>query len=221
MDYYHLCEKHALGKFLKRYSSSSNVILDLGCGDGRWTKRLIGRNIVGIDMSIRQLGKARQNCSARPNIYLIRGDAENLPLKSNAFDTIISLHVIYLSPNPEAFLRELYRVLKPGGICILDLPNPYFPRIRKPLTEEIGEYTYGASEIKKFKGMNFSFFTKNDNLKVNIWEGYQLLFPISKTGIHSNLIRRFLLFLEELAKKLPFSYIVFSECIVVLQRWPV
>lgn len=52
----------------------------------------------------------------------LQGDGQMLPIKSDLIDTIISIDVLEHVPNPEKFVHELFRVLKPGGMVILSTP---------------------------------------------------------------------------------------------------
>jgi len=58
----------------------------------------------------------------RSNSIDLRGDGQQLPIKSKIFDTIISIDVLEHVPNPEKFVSEMFRVIKPGGMVILSTP---------------------------------------------------------------------------------------------------
>jgi len=106
-------------------------ILDLGSGSGRdcfIASYLAGPDgyVVGLDMTDEQLAVAHRHIDYhmgkfgydRPNVDFRRGLIEKLDeagLEDNAFDIVISNCVINLCPDKEAALREIYRVLKPGG----------------------------------------------------------------------------------------------------------
>jgi ubiquinone/menaquinone biosynthesis C-methylase UbiE len=106
-------------------------ILDLGSGSGRDVYALAGLVgpegfVVGVDMTDEQLDVARRHVDFHskafgypaPNVEFHKGYIEklnDLGLEDGSFDIIISNCVINLSPDKEAVLREVYRLLKPGG----------------------------------------------------------------------------------------------------------
>ena len=140
-------------------------ILDVGCGRGLMligaAKRLATGKAVGVDLwqTEDQSGNnpetTRQNAHAEgviDRIEIKTGDARQLPFESHAFDVVLSswaLHNIYDPQGRAQALREMVRVLKPGGrVAILDIRHT-------------AEYTQvlrdgGMSEVKR-SGPNFIF----------------------------------------------------------------
>ena len=105
----------------RRALSDSSRILDAGCGAGAVLKRVerFG-HAVGVDLSDDALGF----CRARGLRDLVRGDVNALPFASESFETVISSSVLYHQwvADVGAALRDLRRVLKPGGRLVLNLP---------------------------------------------------------------------------------------------------
>jgi arsenite methyltransferase len=98
------------------------VVLDLGSGGGidvLLSARRVGPNgkAYGLDMTDEMLELARQNQDRAgiANAEFLKGEIENIPLPDNAVDVVISNCVINLSADKGAVLREVFRVLKPGG----------------------------------------------------------------------------------------------------------
>jgi trans-aconitate methyltransferase len=86
-------------------------VLDLGCGDGALTERLVaaGCRVIAVDSSPEQIGAARaRGLDAR------RGRAETLPFKAE-FDAVFSNAVLHWIPDAAAVLASVRRALKPGG----------------------------------------------------------------------------------------------------------
>ncbi|PHX73658.1 MAG: arsenite S-adenosylmethyltransferase [Chitinophagaceae bacterium] len=99
-----------------------DVVVDLGSGAGN--DCFIARHetgdsgkVIGIDFTPAMIDKARQNAETRGfnNVEFRQGDIENMPITSNAADVIVSNCVLNLVPNKDAVIKEIYRVLKPGG----------------------------------------------------------------------------------------------------------
>ena len=102
--------------------SPGEVVLDLGSGGGidvLLSAKRVGPTgkTYGLDMTDEMLELAKQN-QARAgitNAEFLKGEIEHIPLPDNAVDVVISNCVINLSADKAAVLREVFRVLKPGG----------------------------------------------------------------------------------------------------------
>ncbi len=99
-----------------------DVVIDLGSGAGN--DAFIARHetgpggkVIGIDFTPAMIEKARTNAEVRGynNVEFRQGDIENMPVTSNAADVIVSNCVLNLVPNKDAVIKEIFRVLKPGG----------------------------------------------------------------------------------------------------------
>ena len=99
----------------------ARAILDAGCGTGGNLAHLPGAGRrVGLDVSTDALACARK----RNLTQLVRGTVASLPFAAASFDAAISTSVIYHQwvRDPAVALRELHRVLRPGGLLFLDVP---------------------------------------------------------------------------------------------------
>ncbi len=102
-------------------------IWDAGCGAGQFSNYAAeaGYNVFGMDYSLGMLSKAHSICNAdnQPTVAFLQGDVETLPLQDLSVDVIVCLGVIAYLKSENAALRELERVLKPGGVLILSIVN--------------------------------------------------------------------------------------------------
>ena len=97
-------------------------VVDAGCGMAKWPSALRrhGRRALGIDLSKAALTLARER---DPEVPLVLGDSRRMPVGSGVLDAVLSEGVVeHEEDGPIASLRELRRVLKPGGTLILDVP---------------------------------------------------------------------------------------------------
>ena len=98
--------------------------LDAGCGTGFLSFELAarGHRVTGLDFAPAMLAEARRKVAERGiSAYFEEGDAEQLPFSSGSFDLVISRHVLWTLPHPEAAIDEWIRVLRPGGrLAVLD-----------------------------------------------------------------------------------------------------
>jgi len=105
--------------------SDSIPMIEIGSGPGVLQKYFDEwfptTSFYGFDYDIRLLNQTRRNLK---NAKLIQGNAELLPLKSELFSGVISLHLIEHLFHPELYLDEVYRILHPQGIFIMATPNP-------------------------------------------------------------------------------------------------
>lgn len=97
-------------------------VLDLGCAFGFATRMLErrGYDAVGVDSSLDYIARARR---ANPQGNYLLADAAHVPLPSANFDAIIFLDVLEHVPDEASTLREIARLLKPGGTLVLSVPH--------------------------------------------------------------------------------------------------
>ncbi|MBI3895461.1 MAG: methyltransferase domain-containing protein [Acidobacteria bacterium] len=94
-------------------------ILEVGCGEG-WAARLLAPlvpegSVVGLDVSDEMIRKARAQSAEFENLLFLWADAEEIPWQEKFFTHSLYIETLYYFENPEKALREIYRVLAPGG----------------------------------------------------------------------------------------------------------
>ena len=96
-------------------------VLDVGCGTGPvielLAKKYPEKHFIGLDITPAMIEVAQSK--GLSNAEFVVGDAENLPFGDEGFDAVLCSNSFHHYPDPGAFLREAYRVLRPGGKLIL------------------------------------------------------------------------------------------------------
>lgn len=93
-------------------------VLDVGCGTGvvALTAARIGAHVTGSDLTPKLIERARENSKIMGvDIAWDVADAEALPYKNAEFDVVVSQFGHMFAPRPDVCVREMLRVLKPGG----------------------------------------------------------------------------------------------------------
>jgi len=123
----------------------SEIVGDLGCGTGTLTRLLapFAARVIGVDRSSEMLEIAGERTAGLPNVDLRQGDFSRLPVEDGVLDiALLSLVLSYL-PDPRAALREVGRVLRPGGrLLLLDLLS----HRREGYRETLGHLWLGFGE---------------------------------------------------------------------------
>jgi SAM-dependent methyltransferase len=139
---------------------SGETVLDLGSGGGidvLLSARRVGPTgkVFGLDMTDEMLALANENKrrAGAENVEFLRGEIEHIPLPSNSVDVVISNCVINLSADKDRVLKEVFRVLKPGGrFAVSDVVTrgEMLPEIRKSVLLWVG-CVAGALEENEYR----------------------------------------------------------------------
>ena len=135
MWYFRALHGHIERALTEALGVSSASVLDAGCGTGGLIRRLAPKRArwrwTGIDVSDLACQLARERVSpgnvdlarpAVPETQIVHGSITSLPFEAAQFDAIVSADVLYHVDEDEAALREFARVLRPGGVVVLNVP---------------------------------------------------------------------------------------------------
>lgn len=119
------------------------VVLDIATGGGHVAKTLAPhcRQVVATDLTIPMLEAAREAHLAEGirQIMYVAADAEKLPFLGGSFDAVCCRIAAHHFPDPAAFVQEVARVLRPGGLFLL-IDNVVPDADANPQAEEIGQF---------------------------------------------------------------------------------
>src|SRR5215471_1809733 len=123
-DVYSACfrySRHRLDVWLDRYLPRKGTglsLLDVGCGTGHHmaSLRRRGFRVAGLDGCEAMLEHARAN---NPSADIRLADVEDIPFPSECFDYVLCIEVLRYLPDPTHCIKEIARVLKPGGTCLV------------------------------------------------------------------------------------------------------
>lgn len=151
--------------------SPASRCLDVCCGTGDLTLALAKKcpygKVTGLDFNEKMLQLAEQKAAGNSHINFVVGDAMHLPFASNKFDVVTIGFGLRNVPDANQCLKELYRILKPGGqIGILEMSQPVnkvvqigwkayfavFPYLAKMTGGNIQDYQYLKKSAEQFVG---------------------------------------------------------------------
>ena len=145
---------------------SYNKALDFGCGIGRVT-RALGKKfnkVYGVDISKKMINEAKKVNSNYRNIFFLNNTENNLKkFQDNHFDFVYSHITLQHIPKVEwikNYIKEFYRITKPGGVICFQLPS-------------ISYYSLSKKNLLKLRGYSFYFIT--DILKISKYFCYKKL----------------------------------------------
>lgn len=113
-----------------------HVILDIPCGRGFYINmfRHVSRaRLIGADLDWDVIRQAQQNVGHLPGVSLTHASIYDLPYPTNTFDSVILSEILEHIDDDVAGLREVWRVLKPGGVVAITVPNANYPFLWDPI----------------------------------------------------------------------------------------
>ncbi|HEY9672605.1 MAG TPA: class I SAM-dependent methyltransferase [Waterburya sp.] len=170
-DYDHLRFDNSYGRYIDTQEreimsrwlghSQYKSVLDLACGTGRF----LSFATVGLDLSAKMIEIAK---AKYPDKEFIQGSASDIPVEPGQFDAVFTLHLfMHLSPAKiQAVVNECYRVLRPNGVLIFDIPSALRRRLVSYQSDswhggtslsfkEIRHLCEGKWQMEELLGVNF------------------------------------------------------------------
>lgn len=155
------------------YSPNVETVLDIGCGAGNYTLRLLSKksplDCTLVDLSDVMLARAKERVSKvnQGRSRFIRGDIRTVHLPEGSYDAIMAaavLHHLRDDADWEAVFTKLYRLLKPGGsLWISDFIEQETPAIQQLIYKErYGAYLKSVKD-EAFRDTVFNYIEKEDS----------------------------------------------------------
>lgn len=193
-------------QWAKKFCRQKDV-LEAACGVGQGLGLLqsVSRSLIAGDIDEEILEKAKSHYKERVNINCF--SADNLPVSDASLDVVIIFEAIYYLPNLSNFLKECYRVLRPGGAVLMCMPN-----------KDLYDFNPSPHSVKYYNACDL-----NNILQENMFEGHffasnplnqtsllqRMLRPLKKLAVYFNLMPKSMKGKEFLKR------IVFGEMVVM------
>lgn len=115
-----LLGRHLRKRRIRRYRAAGRI-LDVGCGRGLFlhVMRRAGWSVAGVESSQETAGEA----SAAYGVEVVAGDPPEWPFLPGSFDVVTLNHVLEHLPDPADWIRACRRLLSPGGLLVVSVPN--------------------------------------------------------------------------------------------------
>jgi ubiquinone/menaquinone biosynthesis C-methylase UbiE len=120
--------------------TGDKTILDCGCGRGFYLKmiRTVSNcRLYGLELESEILAKANRNVGHLPGITITQASIYEMPYHDNSFDGVILSEVMEHIDDDVRGLREILRVLKPGGVLTITVPNANYPFWWDPINKTL------------------------------------------------------------------------------------
>jgi ubiquinone/menaquinone biosynthesis C-methylase UbiE len=120
-DYEDRCDRMAIRALLP---PTGDRLVEVGAGYGRLADEYRGYGeIVLLDASEAHVAAARQQFAGDRQVRVEQGDAYRLPFEDASFDAVVCVRVVHHLEHPDAVFAEFARVLRPGGVVVLEFAN--------------------------------------------------------------------------------------------------
>jgi 2-polyprenyl-3-methyl-5-hydroxy-6-metoxy-1,4-benzoquinol methylase len=160
--------KNMYGAHIGRYQAGlgvvkDKVVLDIACGSGYGTQIMAASasRVYGVDVDEPTIRYAKEHYAA-DNIEYLVGDGVAIPLSDHSVDVVVSYETIEHIEDYQTFMKEVKRVLKPGGVLLLSTPNDI----------EYGEgnhYHIHEFEYKELKSLVGQYYKYHEDYFQTLW----------------------------------------------------
>lgn len=156
---------------------SGKDVLEVGCGRGGGSalvfERFAPRSLTGLDLARAAINRCRRRYG-RAGLQFVAGDAEALPFPAATFDAVLSVESSHCYPDVPAFLREVHRVLRPGGVLLL---TDFRPTRTEPTPDGDDQAGNDVSALRRQLTAAGLRAVEDDDITANVVHALQLRTP--------------------------------------------
>lgn len=137
-------------EFAESFAKGKNIA-DIGCGTGYGTVHLasFANQATGVDYSAETLENSRKEYAQVANLNFVHGKVPPVPLETESMDVVTAFQFIEHISNPVDFIRDVYRVLKPGGVFLCTTVNAKKSLARNPFHVFEYDFAWMESDFRK------------------------------------------------------------------------
>lgn len=153
---------------ISKVPRNTKSILDVGSGSA-WIAEHFAKNnveVISLDIAVQNLIKAKNKIPSG-NHKQVSSDSLKLPFKNDSIETVIASEIIEHIINPAEFVKELFRVVKPGGTLVIT--TPYKEIIRYCLCIHCNQKTPLHGHLHSFDEHKLLNLYKDDSIKKISW----------------------------------------------------
>lgn len=136
--------------------AAGKLILDIPCGRGFYLNMLryaSDARLVGAELDWDVLLKAQRNTRGLEDVALHSANVYALPYPDNTFDAVIMSEILEHVDDDRAALREAWRVLRPGGVVAVTVPNADYPFLWDPINKTLEQLFHTHIRHGMFAGI--------------------------------------------------------------------
>ena len=144
--YWDFRDSHVFSQILPHHTR----IVDVGCGEGIALEKLVkmhpGRQVIGVDLEAENIEICKKF-----GLTAVYSDVNSLALPSSSFDFCIMIDILEHLKTPLDAVREIYRILRPGGRLVIVIPNDRNFFLSRMALGMVKEAYYEAGHEKQWK----------------------------------------------------------------------
>jgi len=228
-EFEHVADEIAISRLIAKIPSRKKHIIDVGAGMGRITPiyQKHWKRCDLVDSSRDQIDVARKNNEISENIEFICAGADSIPKPDKLYDAAICIRMFHYIKNPQKVIREVGRVLAPGGYFILEIPNKISAKTRLKSLFEVKLRKELKSKNPVSRSFNYKDVTFLNHHPEAIYEilnkeDFEVLEILSASNFRQNIFKKLiplsiLCFFEKHLQK-PFAKLWFGPSIYFLAR---